>query len=90
MLYSAGLAAYHSGVEWGFWEGPASCAPTVGVGNVEDMLDQLETTIRRAAPTPPGASSACPSPAGIFLLGAAFLAALAVHAHAASLAHNAG
>ena len=42
MLYNAGLAAYHSGVEWGFWEGPASCAPTVGVGSAADMLDQLE------------------------------------------------
>ena len=42
MLYNAGLAVYHSGVEWRFWEGPASCAPTVAVGNVEDMLDQLD------------------------------------------------
>ena len=31
MLYGGGLAVYHSGVEWGFWEGPASCAPSVGV-----------------------------------------------------------
>jgi disulfide bond formation protein DsbB len=28
-LYNAGLAAYHAGVEWRFWEGPASCAPSV-------------------------------------------------------------
>jgi disulfide bond formation protein DsbB len=43
MLYGGGLAVYHSGVEWAFWEGPASCAPTVGVGSAEDMLNQLTT-----------------------------------------------
>ncbi len=42
MLYNAGLGAYHSGVEWGFWEGPASCAPSVGVGSAAEMLDQLQ------------------------------------------------
>ena len=42
-LYNAGLAAYHAGVEWRFWEGPAACAPSVGVGNAADMLRQLET-----------------------------------------------
>ncbi len=44
MLYNAGLAAFHSGVEWGFWEGPASCAPSVSVDSAADMLSQLETT----------------------------------------------
>lgn len=43
MLYNAGLAAYHAGVEWRFWEGPASCAPSVGVGSAADMLNQLQT-----------------------------------------------
>jgi disulfide bond formation protein DsbB len=42
MLYNAGLAAYHAGVEWRFWEGPASCAPSVGVDNAADMLNQLQ------------------------------------------------
>jgi disulfide bond formation protein DsbB len=41
MLYGGGLAVYHSGVEWGFWEGPATCAPTVGVNSAADMLNQL-------------------------------------------------
>jgi disulfide bond formation protein DsbB len=41
MLYNTGLAAYHAGVEWGFWEGPAACAPSVGVNNAADMLNQL-------------------------------------------------
>lgn len=26
MLWNAGLAAYHSGVEWKWWEGPKDCA----------------------------------------------------------------
>jgi disulfide bond formation protein DsbB len=44
MLYSLGLAVYHAGVEWRFWEGPASCAPSVNIGSAADMLNQLETT----------------------------------------------
>ncbi len=44
MLYSAGLAAYHSGVEWGFWEGPAACAVSREPGSVEDLFTQLQTT----------------------------------------------
>jgi disulfide bond formation protein DsbB len=44
MLYSAGLAAYHSGVEWRFWEGPAACAASAEPGSVADLLTQLETT----------------------------------------------
>jgi disulfide bond formation protein DsbB len=43
MLYGGGLAVYHSGVEWGIWEGPAACAPTVGVESAADMLNQLAT-----------------------------------------------
>jgi hypothetical protein len=31
-------------VEWRFWEGPASCAPSVGVASAVDMLDQIENT----------------------------------------------
>jgi disulfide bond formation protein DsbB len=42
MLYNAGLGAYHSGVEWGFWEGPASCAPSIKIESAADMLNQLE------------------------------------------------
>lgn len=41
MVYNTGLGAYHSGVEWGLWEGPAACAPSVGVNSAADMLNQL-------------------------------------------------
>ena len=43
MLYNAGLAVFHAGVEWRFWEGPASCAPSTTVGSAADMLNQIVT-----------------------------------------------
>ncbi|WP_371932475.1 disulfide bond formation protein B [Pararhizobium sp. IMCC21322] len=45
-IASTFLAAFHSGVEWGFWPGPTSC----GAGgdfstiNASDLLDVLSTT----------------------------------------------
>jgi disulfide bond formation protein DsbB len=42
MLYNTVLAAYHSGVEWRFWEGPASCAPSIRIESAADLMDQLE------------------------------------------------
>lgn len=41
MLYDAGLAAYHAGVEWRWWEGPAACAPSGAVASAADMLAAL-------------------------------------------------
>jgi disulfide bond formation protein DsbB len=43
MLYGGGVAVYHSGVEWGVWEGPASCAEAPGGGSAAEMLSQLGT-----------------------------------------------
>jgi disulfide bond formation protein DsbB len=44
-IVGAGYGAYHSGVEWGWWPGPASCATAAGgaAGSVGDLLSQLET-----------------------------------------------
>lgn len=39
-LYGAGLAFYHSGVEWKWWPGPAACAST-GAGVSADAMDAL-------------------------------------------------
>jgi disulfide bond formation protein DsbB len=39
-LYGAALAAYHSGVEWKWWPGPAECA-TTGQGATAAGLDAL-------------------------------------------------
>ncbi|WP_243369668.1 disulfide bond formation protein B [Microvirga solisilvae] len=45
-LVSAGLGAYHSGVEWGFFAGPSDCGggSGAGAGNVGDFLNQLQNT----------------------------------------------
>lgn len=45
MLWGGGLGVYHSGVEWQFWEGPASCsisASGVSAGG-GDILSQLNS-----------------------------------------------
>jgi disulfide bond formation protein DsbB len=43
MLVGAGLGVYHSGVEWGFWEGPANCsAPVDSVpASANDLFNDL-------------------------------------------------
>lgn len=43
LVTSAGLAAYHAGVEWKLWSGPADCsaAITAGPTAVGDFLKQL-------------------------------------------------
>ncbi|MBB4038401.1 disulfide bond formation protein DsbB [Microvirga flocculans] len=45
-IVSAGLGAYHSGVEWGFFAGPSDCGGGAGAaaGNVGDFLNQLQST----------------------------------------------
>ncbi|WP_262300033.1 disulfide bond formation protein B [Microvirga sesbaniae] len=45
-IVSAGLGAYHSGVEWGFFAGPSDCGggAGAGAGNVGDFLNQLQNT----------------------------------------------
>jgi len=45
-VISAGLGAYHSGVEWGFFAGPSDCGggSGAGAGNVGDFLNQLQST----------------------------------------------
>jgi disulfide bond formation protein DsbB len=46
MLIGAGYGVYHSGVEWGFWEGPASCAAPTARAPVGDILSSLKATAR--------------------------------------------
>jgi disulfide bond formation protein DsbB len=45
--WSAGLGAWHSGIEWGFFAGPADCAGPASTGGpglaMGDFLKQLET-----------------------------------------------
>ena len=38
MLLNAGLGVYHSGVEWGWWEGPSACSTGAGLsGGLPDL-----------------------------------------------------
>ena len=43
MLVGAGMGIYHSGVEWGFWEGPATCATTASgvTTHAGSLLDDM-------------------------------------------------
>lgn len=45
MMWSIFLGAFHSGVEWGFWPGPADCGavalPPSGSGSLLDQLDAV-------------------------------------------------
>ena len=45
-LVSAGLGAYHAGVEWGFWAGPSDCGAVAApqAGGMDDFLRSLERT----------------------------------------------
>ncbi|WP_105385530.1 disulfide bond formation protein B [Neorhizobium alkalisoli] len=44
MLVGASMGVYHSGVEWAFWEGPASCGGGAGVTtNAGSLLSDLNT-----------------------------------------------
>ena len=43
VLANAGLGAYHSGVEWGFWPGPAECSGgKPQLGSLHDLLKDLD------------------------------------------------
>jgi len=42
MLWNAGLAGYHAGVEWKFWPGPQDCSgPINNFGSTQDLMRQL-------------------------------------------------
>lgn len=45
MAWSAGLGAYHAGVEWGWFLGPSDCGGGVASApGVQDFMKQLQTT----------------------------------------------
>jgi disulfide bond formation protein DsbB len=72
-LVSAGLAAYHAGVEWGFWPGPSACTGQyVAPASTDDFLKSLDA----------GAPVRCDEAAirilGLSLAGWNLLASLAI------------
>jgi disulfide bond formation protein DsbB len=45
MLIGLGMGVYHSGVEWGFWEGPATCSTSANglTTNAGNLLSDINT-----------------------------------------------
>ena len=44
MVFNAGLALFHAGVEWKWWPGPRECSgPINDLGSGGDLLSQLQT-----------------------------------------------
>ena len=80
-LTGAVVAIYHSGVEWGWWEGPADCTVGAPTSSYEggNLLDQLNAVI------PPSCTQAAGrflglSFAGWNVLASALWAAIALRA----------
>ena len=69
MLFDAGLAAYHAGVEWGFWAGPADCAVSSTLDTSGDLLQTID------AVHPPSCGEAALRILGLSLAGWNALAA---------------
>ena len=43
-LANAGLGAYHTGVEWKFWQGPTDCTGPIGdLGSAGSLLERLDS-----------------------------------------------
>lgn len=72
MLIGAGMGVYHAGAEWGFWEGPSTCATSAqGVSsNVGDLLGDLD------AKRPPSCSEAALRVLGLSFAGWNVIASL--------------
>jgi len=44
-LIGAGMGVYHSGVEWGWWQGPTGCSTGAGApADAGSLLQQMATT----------------------------------------------
>lgn len=72
MAYGLYLGVYHSGVEWGWWAGPADCGAVVApaAGSSGGVLDSLNTVI------PPSCDKAALRILGLSLAGWNALASL--------------
>lgn len=43
-LFNAGLGTYHSGAEWGLWQGPSDCSGGLGIStDAGELADSLAT-----------------------------------------------
>lgn len=66
-LFSAWLAGFHAGVEWGFWPGPDACA--AGGGNGPATGADVLASINAPGPEGPPCSEAAWRMAGISMAG---------------------
>ena len=41
LVISGGIATYHSGIEYGLWQGPETCSGTPSTDNIEQLRQQL-------------------------------------------------
>lgn len=81
-IFSAGLASYHAGVEWGFWPGPQTCSggsADLGALAQSDILGSLSE-----GDAGPSCSEAAWRLAGISMAGYNAIASLALAALAAA------
>lgn len=77
MLIGAGIGVFHSGVEWGFWEGPASCGGAQALTtNAGGLLDALNSTV------PPSCNAAALRVLGLSFAGWNVIASLILAASA--------
>lgn len=44
LLISAGLGAFHAGVEFGWWEGPKGCSGSIDATSLDNLLESLKET----------------------------------------------
>lgn len=76
MIYSLVLGVNHSGVEWGWWEGPNDCGAVEGgiAGDTGNFLQQLEQAV------PPSCDEAALRVLGLSFAGWNALASLVIAA----------
>lgn len=73
MVYGAGLGVFHSGVEWGWWEGPADCAgAAVTTTDASNLLNDIN------AMKPPACDEAALRVLGLSFAGWNVLASVAL------------
>jgi disulfide bond formation protein DsbB len=89
MLVGAGYGVYHSGIEWGFWQGPAACAGGASPAPARDILSTLKNTQRVVSCSEAAWRFLGLSLAGYNVLIAGALAALAFWAALAGRTRNA-
>ena len=78
MLYSTGLGAYHSGVEWEWWEGPSACAAAGGGPGFSTEVGDLRASLAQG--TVPSCTEAAWRFLGLSLAGYNVLISLALAA----------